>query len=154
MMRTPETLSGSTAPAHRTPSDPRDVSRTARRSSEDPTLLRIRWEVSAEAVGRARPDLIEPGAKSDASVVLDCTIGRRATVTLQSSDGRVLTTLHADVPVLRAIDASRDQEHVEVPGVLNATMRRSSPRVLYASTTVLRDLGIGGGRYDAPLASA
>lgn len=115
--------------------------------------LTVRWSISRSGVRAARPDLPRPEAGEP--VVLEVcawSVNGRWTCEAALVDGG-----RRDAVLGRPIesggwlvDAETGLEHLDLPGALHTTCRRtqSGVRLLYACTPVLAALGIAGGRYE------
>lgn len=138
--------------------------------------VRLRWEISAEAVRAACPDFkidakservmlewtVPMAGGKEASGVLTDGANARAELVDPASGSRlaiaVVTPSRDDLtgPVKWLVDG--DLHHLEIDGLLSATVRPSKAgagagagagvEVLYARTELLARMGLPGGRYE------
>lgn len=122
------------------------------------TLRRLTGPADAPAPGSAaaapRGVVVVSWDVRDAEVrgVLEWRIGEDAAAAVwRPAAGEAVTMASITGTVSRQVD-ERGLEHVDVPGLLALTMRRTADgaRVIYARSALLTTLGVRGGRVDHP----
>jgi hypothetical protein len=117
--------------------------------------LALWWEVLADAPGLEA--MLTGGATPTTVRIVLFIEGSIARAFLEFRRGEhappETITLGDALPV--TMDAIRSEElvHLEIPGVLRASVLAgpgAEPRVVYARTTLLEALGLRGGMYDRP----
>lgn len=111
----------------------------------------VRWHIARVALHRLRPDLAGPEGPS---VVIEFRLESGA-AGLQGQvciiDGARSTPLACLVPSPRAawVRDDRGLDHIDIPGLLAATLRTSPAgvRLVYGRMTLLADWRLPGGRY-------
>lgn len=116
------------------------------------TLRRLTTTGPADAAEPA-PCVVVTWAVRDGDLrgVLEWRIGEASASALWRPEEGEPVTMASAAAVARVVD-ERGMEHVDVPGLLALTMRRTpdGARVIYARSTLLGVLGVRGGRVDHP----
>lgn len=123
-------------------------------SGTHPTRVRLRWRVGAET---ARRVFGVECREAHLEIELTKDDGRlwRARALVEGDGAEARPVLSAETSAAWSSDAARRLLHLDASGVLHATfdMRNGTPRVLYARTGVLGEVGLPGGRYEIAGAS-
>ena len=132
--------------------------RTGVIGAETRLTLELRWAIAGDALGRARPDLSIGASGGAATLCWQVEVRRtghglrigQAEATLQDASGASCRIEQAATPADAHAVEDGDLLHVDLPGVLVATVRTSPgrARVLYARTAILERLGLAPGAYE------
>jgi len=120
----------------------------------------VSWSFEVEVLRRVRPEFLRAGV-SAGRLEIEVEEGARSPARLVAigggGGGATGTIVLAATPIaesLRVARSSRDSslglDHLDVPGFAAITWRTTAngPRLLYARSALIKELGISGGRLD------
>jgi hypothetical protein len=125
----------------------------------------VSWNFELDLLRRVRPEFLKPGV-SAARLEIEIEEGARSSARLVAtgtgagnSAGSIVLAAATIAESLRAARSSRDLslglDHLDVPGFAAITWRTApgGPRLLYARSSLIKELGITGGRLDGAVGS-